>query len=73
VGAGVLFVSPIKIAIYASTPGDVIGIVGVVKAEAFQGAEMGLNGVEPAGIGRCRDEDDVVLPREVFETLMPMG
>lgn len=67
------FISPIKIAIDASTAGGVIGIVRVVEAEAFQGAEMSLNGVEPAGIGRCRDKDDVVLPREVFETLMPMG
>ena len=67
------FVSPIEVAIDALTAGGVIGVVRVVEAEAFQGTEMGLNGVEPAGIGRCRDEDDVVLLREILETLMPMG
>lgn len=64
---GVLFVAPGEITIDASASGQVIAVVGVVETKAFQQSEMGLNGIEPTGIGGCPDQTHVVFPSKVFQ------
>ena len=47
-----------------------VAVVRVVKTEALQGSEVGFNGVEPTGIGWCPDETDIVLPCELFQSVV---
>jgi hypothetical protein len=50
----------------------VVTVIGVVQAEALQRSEMGFDGVQPTGIGRRRDQADVVAASEVFQDRVPV-
>ena len=52
---GVFAVTPVEVAIDASAARLVIRIVGVIQAESFERGKVGFDGVEPTGIGGCRD------------------
>ena len=65
-------IAPVQVAIDTLTTGGVIGVVRVVQAEAFEGAEMCLDSVEPTGIGWRRNESDLVGASKRLEGVMPM-
>ena len=67
------FIAPGQVAVDAAASGDVVAVVRVVETEAFQGSEVGFNGVKPTGIGWCPDETDIVLPCEFFQSVMAVG
>jgi hypothetical protein len=68
----VFFVSPIEVAIDALAASSVIGVVRVVETEAFEGAKISLDGVEPTGIGGCPDETDIMLLSKLLQGVMTM-
>jgi len=68
----VFSIAPVQIAIDAPAPHSVIGIVGVIQAEALQGTEVSFDGVEPTGIGWRRNESDLVGASKRLEGVMPM-
>ena len=67
---GTLFVSPGQVSVDAAASGLVIGVVGIVEAESFEWTPMSLDGVEPAGVGRCGYQRDSVLSSELLKCLM---
>ena len=62
-----------QVAVNATTPGPVIGVVRVVQAEAFEGSEVGFDGIEPTGIRRGWDQLHVVLASELPEIPVSVG
>ena len=66
------FVSPVQVAINAPSPCAMVRVIGVVQAEAFEGAEMSLDGIEPTGVGRGRHQTDIVPPSKASQVLVPM-
>ena len=66
-------IAPVEVAVNALAARLVIGIVRITEAEPFEWTEMGLDGVEPTGIGGSGHESDVVFPRELSETLVSVG
>src|SRR3990170_8413710 len=62
-----------EIAINAPAQYRVRGVVGVRQGESLQDAELGLDQVEPRGLGRGRYGVDPQLPQEGEETGMIVG
>lgn len=68
-----LAIAPGEAAVNASAACLVIGIVRISEAEPFERSDMGLDGVEPTGVGGCGHKSNVVCPRELGETLVSVG
>ena len=65
-------VSPVQIAIDPPASCSVIGIVGVVETESFEGTEVRLDGIEPTGVRWGRHQPDVVVSSEPLEVFVPV-
>lgn len=70
----VQFAMPVpEIPVHASAPHRVRGVVGVRQGESLEDAELGLDQVEPRGLGGGRHRVDPQLPQEGEEAGMIVG
>ena len=63
-------IAPGQITVDSVASGKMVAVIGVIQAEALQGSEVSLDGIEPTGIGWCPDLTNIVFLGILFQSVM---